>query len=52
MICKSCQGRGYHVVLNRGKYKDLDKWDCKEFEGQKYHIKICTKCNGTGEIVE
>lgn len=50
MICKSCQGAGYHVVMKHGnKYKDVDQWNIKYFEGEPYHVRICRKCQGTGE---
>jgi len=48
-ICKACQGVGYHVIMKHGNYKDVDQWNVKFFEGQRYHLRICRKCLGTGE---
>ena len=49
-ICNACNGKGTitvpgakHVVK-----PEKDPWD--EFEGRNYHERVCTKCNGTGEI--
>jgi len=48
--CKCCKGEGIIRILNRHKSKgDVDMWNCKCFEGQKYHIRVCLKCYGTGE---
>lgn len=53
IICPACKGSG---LITRSKKKVtkeyiLDNWDYSGYaNGRKYHIIICKKCMGEGEI--
>lgn len=52
IICSACKGAGTIIVPSR-KYSikpELDPWDCKGYDGHKYHIRVCKRCKGLGVI--
>lgn len=51
-ICQACKGQGY--IIECGKKKNFwnkDPWNYSgNCDGNSYHVKVCKKCYGSGEI--